>query len=101
MIQTNIRTTNDATLRCRENYQFFKAVYCNCRHYLCDFSALKVADEDCYIVDIEIPGKGFINIEMQPNGSSWKMINDTDIVDRDLEMMLSNAIDKHLHPYQA
>jgi len=35
------------------------------------------------------------------NGSSWKMINDTDIVDRDLEMMLSNAIDKHLHPYQA
>lgn len=101
MIQTKTSTANNAIFKCRENYQFFKAVYYNCRHYLCDFSCMTKAGRDCYIVDIEISGKGFLNIEMQKNGEIWKMINNTDIVDADLELTLSNAIIKHVEQYHA
>ena len=101
MIQTKTSTKNNAIFRCRENYQFFKAVYYNCKHYLCDFSSIAKAGKDCYIIDIEISGKGFLNIEMQQNGDIWKMINNTDIVDANLEKILSNAISMHVDQYQA
>ena len=101
MIQTKTSTANNAIFKCRENYQFFKAVYYNCRHYLCDFSSMTKAGKDCYLVDIEISGKGFLNIEMQQSGNIWEMINNTDIVDTALEMILSNAIINHVDQYHA
>ncbi|MGN6569516.1 MAG: hypothetical protein ACTHJ0_16270 [Flavipsychrobacter sp.] len=102
MIQTNTNTQKTAPVfRCRENYQFFKAVYYNFRHYLCDFSASKTTEKDSYIVDIEISGKGFLNIEMQQKDDAWQMVTATEMVDANLELILSNAIDSHIQQYHA
>jgi hypothetical protein len=72
------------------NYQFFKAVYCNGNHYLCDFSNTVTADSQLkYLVDIEIPGQGTMQVEMFQGRDGWHFAN---YKDHNLERELSTTI---------
>jgi len=82
------------------SYQFFKALYCNGNHYLCDFSNTLTADSKMkYLVDIEIPGQGEMHIEMVQTKEGWQfseMRNDADnTLERELSAMIYNHILLH------
>ena len=78
------------------NYQFFKALYCNGHHYLCDFSKMVTADSQMkYIVDIEIPGEGEMHVEMVQSHDGWQFA-DMNAADNKLERELSAVIYNHI-----
>lgn len=79
------------------NYQFFKALYCNGHHYLCDFSNTVTADRKMkYIVDIEIPGEGELHIEMVQSKDGWQFADMNEVADYTLERELSAMIYNHI-----
>ena len=61
-----MNTMKTTAKRSAANYQFFKAICCNGNHFLCDFSNEKLPGNKLkYLVDIEIPGRESLHIEMQ------------------------------------
>ena len=79
------------------NYQFFKAVYCNGSHYLCDFSNTMTEDSKLkYLVDIEVPGQGVMHVEMYQTKQGWKFAEMQDGTDNTLEQELSAMIYNHI-----
>ena len=80
------------------NYQFFKALYCNGHHYLCDFSTITSENKISYLVDIEIPGEGEMHVEMVHTKDGWQFANakNTDnTLERELSAMIYNHILLH------
>ncbi|MBL7718228.1 MAG: hypothetical protein JNL72_05270 [Flavipsychrobacter sp.] len=79
------------------NYQFFKALYCNGQHYLCDFSNTVTADSQLkYLVDIEIPGEGQMHLEMVQSTDGWQFTEAKNGTDNRLESELSAMIYHHI-----
>jgi hypothetical protein len=79
------------------SYQFFKAVYCNGHHYLCDFSKTVTADSKLkYLVDIEIPGEGTMQVEMLQGRDGWQFAEMQNSADNNLERELSSMIYNHI-----
>ncbi len=76
------------------SYQFFKALYCNGHHYLCDFSTITSENKMKYLVDIEIPGEGEMHVEMVQTKDGWQFAN-AKSVDNTLERELSTMIYNH------
>lgn len=78
------------------NYQFFKAIYCNGNHYLCDFSNTVADNKMKYLVDIEIPGQGVMHVEMFQGHDGWQFAEMKNGTDNTLERELSAMIYNHI-----
>ncbi len=74
------------------HFSFFKAICCDGKHFLCDFSNQELPENRIkYLVDIEIPGQGTIHVEMhQSEDSKWHA--NMPLVYNGLEDVLDDAI---------
>ena len=78
------------------NYQFFKAIYCNGNHYLCDVSKTMADNQLKYLIDIEIAGQGTMQVEMFHGKNGWQFAEMKNGADNNLERELSAMIFNHI-----
>lgn len=89
--------TRGAASRSVISYQFFKAIYFNNNHYLCDFSEVQTEGAGKYCIELELPGKLVVHAYMQQKkDNTWYFLDKPKEIGQGMEQVLSNAINEHI-----